>query len=38
MATMDEIKAEFAVLTWLIAIDGALLLACLAIVVLREFG
>jgi hypothetical protein len=38
LVSMDELKTEFAVLTWLLWIDMALLLACLSIVVLREFG
>jgi hypothetical protein len=35
---MDELKAELQVFTWMMAIDAALLLAVLAIVVLRQFG
>jgi hypothetical protein len=37
-APMDEINAELELLTWLLWVDMALLLACLAIVILREFG
>jgi hypothetical protein len=35
---MDELKAELKLFAWLLWVDTALLLACLAIVVLREFG
>ena len=35
---MNELEAEMKVLMWLMGIDMALILACVAIVILREFG
>jgi hypothetical protein len=38
MPPMNELEAEMKVLTWLLWINMALILACVAIAVLREFG
>jgi hypothetical protein len=38
MDGLKALKAEMKLLTWLMGIDMALILACLAIAVLREFG
>jgi hypothetical protein len=38
MPPMNELEAEMKVLTWLMGINMALILACVAIVILREFG
>jgi hypothetical protein len=38
MPPMNELEAEMKVLTWLLWINMALILACVVIVILREFG
>jgi hypothetical protein len=38
MPPMNELEAEMKVLTWLLRINMALILACVTIAVLREFG
>jgi hypothetical protein len=38
MQPMNDFEIEMKVLTWLMGIDMALILACVAIVILREFG